>query len=82
MQQLKSITNEECEGKIIELEAVRVSEKILLSVNEANAISGIGINKIREIISDPRCPFVFYVGKKHMIKRKAFEKYIDENIEI
>ncbi|MDD6810834.1 MAG: excisionase [Lachnospiraceae bacterium] len=29
-----------------------------------------------------RCPFVVYVGKKRLIKRKEFERYISERIEI
>ena len=28
------------------------------------------------------CPFVLYVGKKKLIKRKEFEKYLAENVEI
>ncbi len=29
-----------------------------------------------------RCPFVLYVGKKKLVKRKEFEKFITDNIEI
>lgn len=61
---------------------VRVSEKILLTIVEANAISGIGLNKLRQITNDPRCPFVFYVGSRKMIKRKAFEKFLETELEI
>lgn len=61
---------------------VRVSEKILLSIAEANAISGIGINKLRDMTLDPRCPFVVYIGKCRMIKRKKFEEFIEAKLEI
>ncbi len=61
---------------------VRVSEKLLLTIVEANAISGIGLNKLRQITNDPRCPFVFYVGSRKMIKRKAFEKFLETELEI
>ena len=61
---------------------VRVSEKLLLTIVEANAISGIGLNKLRQITNDPRCPFVFYVGSRKMIKRKAFEKFLEIELEI
>ena len=30
----------------------------------------------------PNCPFVLYVGKKKLIKRAEFERYLLENIEI
>lgn len=61
---------------------VKISEKILLTIIEANAYSGIGLNKLRDLTNDPRCPFVFYVGKRKMIKRKAFELFLEKEIEI
>ena len=50
--------------KTKEKQEVRISEKLLLSINEANALSGIGQNKLRELTLDPRCPFVLFVGRK------------------
>ena len=35
--------------KTKEKQEVRISEKLLLSINEANALSGIGQNKLREL---------------------------------
>lgn len=61
---------------------VRISEKILLTIVEANLLSGIGMNKLRELTADPRCSFVFYIGKRRMIKRKAFEKFLEQELEI
>ena len=52
------------------------------AINEANALSGIGQNKLRELTLDPRCPFVLFVGRKRLIKRKAFEAFIDKELEI
>ena len=60
---------------------VKISEKVSIMM-EANAFSGIGLNKLRDLTNDPRCPFVFYVGKCKMIKRKAFERFLEEKIEI
>lgn len=57
-------------------------EKINLTIKEASIYSNIGINKIQEISKAPRCHFVLYVGKKKLIKRKEFEKYLSEEIEI
>ena len=45
-------------------------------------ISNIGINKIDELAKKPNCPFVIYIGRKKLIKRKEFEKFISDNIEI
>ena len=69
---------ERCE----EMSKVPVWEKMNLSVEEAAEYSNIGINKLYEIIANPACPFVLYIGKKRVIKRKQFEKYIEESIEI
>lgn len=61
---------------------VPVSEKLNLTVEEASVYSNIGICKIREMTNDLQCPFVMYVGRKKLIKRKAFEKYLENKIEI
>lgn len=61
---------------------VPIWEKVCLTVDEAAAYSNIGINKIIELSKDPRCRFVLHVGRKKLIKKKEFEKFISENIEI
>lgn len=61
---------------------VPIWEKVTLTLEEAAEYSNIGINKIRDISNDPRCKFVIFVGKKRLIKRKEFEKYISENVEL
>lgn len=55
---------------------------VTLTIDEAAEYSNIGVNKLREITNNPRCQFVMYVGKRRLIKRKEFEKYIAESIEI
>ena len=42
---------------------VPIWEKSNLTLEEAAAYSGIGINKLREISNEPGCSFVFFVGK-------------------
>ena len=54
----------------------------MLTKEEAAAYSHIGINKLEELLKVPNCPFVLYVGKKKLIKRRAFEAFIAENVEI
>lgn len=61
---------------------IPVWEKECMTIEEAAAYSNIGINRIDELAKRPRCPFVLYVGRKKLIKRKEFEKFIRESIEL
>ena len=61
---------------------VPISQKVTLTVNEAAAYSNIGINKISSMLRTPNCPFVLFVGNKKLVKRKEFEKFINEKIAI
>lgn len=65
-----------------EVKEVPIWEKLTLTTEEAAAYSNIGICKINKIASEPRCPFVLHIGKKKVIKRKEFEKYIESSLEI
>lgn len=60
------------------MKEVPIWEKSNLTIEEASAYSGIGVNKIRELSNDENCPFVLWVGSKRLIKRKLFDKYIEE----
>ena len=62
--------------------SIPVWEKVTLTIEEAAEYSNIGINKLRELANNPRCTFVLYVGKKRLIKRKEFEKFISQSIEL
>ena len=61
---------------------VPIWEKTNLTVDEAASYSGIGRNKIKELSDGDRCPFVLWVGKKRLIKRKQFDAYIDKMFSI
>ena len=61
---------------------VPVWEKANLTIEEAAEYSNIGINKIDEMLKQPNCPFVLFVGTKKLVKRKAFEAYIDGKVAI
>lgn len=56
--------------------------KLTLTIKEAAAYSNIGINKIEELLKQPKCDFVLYVGNKKLVKRKEFEQYISKSVEI
>lgn len=62
---------------------VPIWEKCCLTINEAAAYSNIGIHKLEEMSAKPNCPFVLYAGeRKRLIKRVAFEKYLNDSLEI
>ena len=59
-----------------------IDRKMLLSIREAAEYSNIGINKIDELLKQPKCPFVLYVGTKKLVKRRAFEAFIEGRVAI
>ena len=61
---------------------LHIDRKMLLSIREAAEYSNIGINKIDEMLKHPNCPFVLYVGTKKLVKRKAFEEFIEGRVAI
>ena len=62
--------------------SVPIWEKMNLTKQEAAIYSNIGINKIDEMLKNPKCPFVLYVGTKKLVKRKEFERFISNSLEI
>ena len=56
--------------------------KVTLTIKEAAAYSNIGINKIEELLKQPKCDFALYVGNKKLVKRKEFEQYISKSLEV
>lgn len=54
-----------------------LQNKIALSIEEAAAYSNIGITTIRNLLADEDCPFVLCIGTKKLVKRRAFEDYIE-----
>lgn len=58
------------------IETIPINEKVTLTVEEASAYSNIGVNKLHELLREPSCTFVLYVGSKKLVKRKEFERYI------
>lgn len=61
---------------------VPVWEKMNLTFEEAAEYSGIGINKLRDLGKETGCPFILYIGNKKLIKRKLFEKYIENQTQL
>ena len=61
-------------------EEVPIWEKSNLSLEEAAAYSGIGINKLRDLTNDQNCRFVLWVGNKRLIKRRLFDHTLNRLI--
>lgn len=57
---------------------VPIWEKSNLTLEEAAAYSGIGTGKLREITNDKNCNFVLWVGNKRLIKKRLFDKFIEQ----
>ena len=58
---------------------VRLSEKVLLSLSEAAAYTGIGIHKLQRMAKEPGCQFVIYVGSKKYYKRRKLEEFLESS---
>lgn len=61
---------------------VPIWEKSNLTLVEASAYSGIGVNKLREITNNKKCRFVLWVGNKRLIKRRLLDEYIENEFSI
>lgn len=57
---------------------VPVWEKANLTLEEAAAYSGVGINKLRELSDSDDCKFVLWVGNKRLLKRRPLEQYLEQ----
>ena len=61
---------------------VPIEKKMNLTIKETAEYSNIGINKIAELLRDPMCNFVLYIGNRKLVKRKEFEQYLSSVREI
>ena len=61
---------------------VPIWERTTLTLEEAAAYTGIGINKLRGMSNEPDCSFVIWLGNKRLFKRKKLEEYLDREYSI
>lgn len=61
---------------------VPIWEKSNLTLDEAAAYSGIGINKLRKLTDNDNCEFVLWGGTKRLIKRKKLDEYLEKHFSI
>lgn len=64
------------------MKEVPIWEKSNLTLEEAAAYYGIGVNKLREITNDDNCKFVLWVGNKRLIKRKVLDQFLEHTFSI
>jgi len=61
---------------------IPIWEKSNLTVEEAAAYTGIGMNKLRELSDDENCPFVLWNGNRRLFKRKKLDEYLEQQFSI
>jgi len=61
---------------------VPIWEKSNLTLEEAAAYSGVGINKLCKLTDDDNCEFVLWVGTKRLIKRKKLDEFLEKHFSI
>ena len=67
------------ESKKTKINQVPIWKKYTLSVQEAAEYFRIGDKKLRKLIDEhPDADFILWNGTRPQIKRKLFERYIDE----
>lgn len=64
------------------MKEVPIWEKTTLTLSEAAAYSGIGINKLRKLSDRDDCTFVLFNGTKRLIKRRKLDEYIEKNFSV
>lgn len=58
------------------METVPIYQKTNLTVEEASALTNIGKTKIYSLVKERDCDFSLQVGKKILIKREPFIRYL------
>jgi len=63
-------------------QTLSISEKSLLTLEEASAYFNIGVCKMRELTNNENCPYVLWNGSKRLIKKKSFEEFLYKSYSI
>ena len=59
---------------------IPISEKYMLTINEAAAYFSIGVKKLRRMAEDNEGKYAITMGSRYFIVRGKFEEYIDSLI--
>ena len=60
------------------MKEIPIWEKTNLTLEEAAAYSGIGVNKLRNLSNDEQCKFVLWIGSKRLIKRRQLDEFTEK----
>lgn len=64
---------------MIDDKQVQIKDKFCLTIEEASAYFNIGEKKLRKIVSDNLdSGFIIQNGVKFLVKRRQFEKFLDD----
>lgn len=58
-------------------ELVPVWKRVLLTLEEAAAYTGIGVKKLRAMTNLTECDYVLWIGSHRMLKRRKLDEYLD-----
>lgn len=61
---------------------IPVWERTLLTLNEASAYTGLGINRLRRIANSNENELVVWVGSKRMFKRRKLDEYLERSVSL
>ncbi len=57
--------------------------KVCLTLEEAAGVFGIGTKTLRKIVeNNPYADFILTIGTRKLIKRKLFEKFVLDSVEL
>ncbi len=62
-----------------ETEYVPIWEKVTLTLEEASAYSGIGLNRLRDLTNEESDAMVLWVGNRRLIKREKLKEYLEKS---
>ncbi len=60
------------------MKEIPIWEKYALTIKECAEYSNIGENRLRELIKTDGDSFILVIGNKTLIKREAFETYMNK----
>lgn len=63
-------------------EQINLNDKIYLTLEEASALFGIGINSMRKLCDRKQEDIVLWVGGKRLIKKQKLNEYLDNQFSI
>lgn len=61
---------------------VKISEKVLLTLEEASSYTGLGVNKLRKLSESENCSWVLWNGSKRLLKRERLRDFLIKEFSI